>query len=103
MELLAPQNKAKVLPYIQQWADSAAGMDGEAVFKAFSQFHETRVATVNACRALLDARDRQHPPFVSKRASQESCGDEADRVVGAAPKRRRCQTRLRHGHASGYL
>jgi aspartyl-tRNA(Asn)/glutamyl-tRNA(Gln) amidotransferase subunit A len=50
MKMLAPHKKAKVLPYIQQWADSAAGMDGEAVFKAFSQFHETRVATVNACR-----------------------------------------------------
>jgi aspartyl-tRNA(Asn)/glutamyl-tRNA(Gln) amidotransferase subunit A len=52
MKNLAPQKKAKVLPYIQQWADSAAGMDGEAVFKAYSQFHETRVATVNACRAF---------------------------------------------------
>jgi aspartyl-tRNA(Asn)/glutamyl-tRNA(Gln) amidotransferase subunit A len=52
MKMLTPQNKAKVLPYIQQWADSAAGMDGEAVFKALSQFHETRVATVNACRGF---------------------------------------------------
>jgi aspartyl-tRNA(Asn)/glutamyl-tRNA(Gln) amidotransferase subunit A len=52
MKNLAPQRKAKVLPYIQQWADSAAGMDGEAAFKAYSQFHETRVATVNACRAF---------------------------------------------------
>jgi aspartyl-tRNA(Asn)/glutamyl-tRNA(Gln) amidotransferase subunit A len=52
MKLLAPQNKAKVLPYIQHWADSAAGMDGAAVFKAFNQFHETRVAAVNACRAF---------------------------------------------------
>ena len=41
-----------MLPYIQQWADSAAGMDGEAVFRAFSQFHATRVATVDACRAF---------------------------------------------------
>jgi aspartyl-tRNA(Asn)/glutamyl-tRNA(Gln) amidotransferase subunit A len=52
MKSLAPQQKAKVLPYIQQWADSAAGMDGEAVFKAVSQFHETRIAAVNACRAF---------------------------------------------------
>jgi aspartyl-tRNA(Asn)/glutamyl-tRNA(Gln) amidotransferase subunit A len=52
MQALAPQTKAKVLPYIRQWADSAAGMNGEAVFKAFSQFHATRVATVNACRAF---------------------------------------------------
>jgi aspartyl-tRNA(Asn)/glutamyl-tRNA(Gln) amidotransferase subunit A len=52
MKNLVPHAKAKVLPYIQQWADSAAGMDGEAVFKAHSQFHETRVVTVNACRAF---------------------------------------------------
>jgi aspartyl-tRNA(Asn)/glutamyl-tRNA(Gln) amidotransferase subunit A len=51
MKALAPEKKAKVLPYIRQWGESAAGMDGEAVFKAFSQFHATRVATVNACRA----------------------------------------------------
>jgi aspartyl-tRNA(Asn)/glutamyl-tRNA(Gln) amidotransferase subunit A len=52
MKNLAPQQKAKVLPYIQQWGDSAAAMDGEAVFRAASQFHATRVATVNACRAF---------------------------------------------------
>ncbi len=52
MKALAPQQKAKVLPYIQQWADSAAGMGGEALYKAISQFHATRVATVNACRAF---------------------------------------------------
>ena len=27
-------------------------MGGEAVFRAFSQFHATRVATVEACRAF---------------------------------------------------
>src|SRR5512133_614349 len=52
MKSLAPQRKAKVLPYIQQWADSAAGMDGEAVFRASNQFHLTRVATVHACNAF---------------------------------------------------
>ncbi|HWI82567.1 amidase [Ramlibacter sp.] len=52
MKALAPDRKARVLPYIQHWADSAAGMDGEALFKAASQFHHTRVATVNACRAF---------------------------------------------------
>ena len=49
LKALAPQRKAKVLPYIQQWADSAAAMSGEAVFKAQHQFHLTRVATVHAC------------------------------------------------------
>ena len=50
MKGLPPARKARVLPYIQQWADSAAGMSGEAVFRAFSQFHATRLAAVNACR-----------------------------------------------------
>ena len=49
---LPAAKKARVLPYIQQWADSAAGMSGEALFKAFSQFHVTRLAAVSACRAF---------------------------------------------------
>jgi aspartyl-tRNA(Asn)/glutamyl-tRNA(Gln) amidotransferase subunit A len=52
MKALAPEKKAKVLPYIRQWGDSAANMTGEEVFKAFNQFHLTRVAAVNACRAF---------------------------------------------------
>jgi len=50
MQALAPERKARVLPYIRQWADSAAAMGGEAVYRAFSQFHITRVAAVDACR-----------------------------------------------------
>src|SRR3569832_1069320 len=52
MKAIAPQRKARVLPYIQQWGDSAAQMSGEAVFKAASQFHVTRVQTVAACNAF---------------------------------------------------
>lgn len=52
MRSIAPEQKARVLPYIQQWADSAAGMTGEAVFRAFHQFHLTRVHTLQACRAF---------------------------------------------------
>ncbi|MGZ5180451.1 MAG: amidase [Ramlibacter sp.] len=52
MQALPPERKARVLPYIRQWADSAAGMSGEAVFRAFSQFHATRLAAVEACRAF---------------------------------------------------
>jgi aspartyl-tRNA(Asn)/glutamyl-tRNA(Gln) amidotransferase subunit A len=48
---LAVGKKARVLPYIQQWADSAAGMTGPQTFAAFSQFYVTRVATVRACQA----------------------------------------------------
>src|SRR5450830_840047 len=50
LSALAADKKAKVLPYIQQWADSAAGMTGPQTFMAFSQFHATRVATVQACQ-----------------------------------------------------
>lgn len=49
LNALAPAQRAKVLPYILQWAESAAGFDGEHVFRAFSQFHATRVACVAAC------------------------------------------------------
>jgi aspartyl-tRNA(Asn)/glutamyl-tRNA(Gln) amidotransferase subunit A len=52
MKSLPEGRKRKVLPYIQQWADSAAGMSGEAVFRAFSQFHATRLAAVGACQAF---------------------------------------------------
>jgi aspartyl-tRNA(Asn)/glutamyl-tRNA(Gln) amidotransferase subunit A len=52
MKALPASAKARVLPYIQQWADSAAGMSGEAVFKAANQFHATRVAAVQACSAF---------------------------------------------------
>jgi aspartyl-tRNA(Asn)/glutamyl-tRNA(Gln) amidotransferase subunit A len=52
MQALDPRRKSKELPYIRDWADSAAGMSGEAVFRASSQFHVTRVATVRACRAF---------------------------------------------------
>jgi len=52
MRSLRPELKARVLPYIQQWADSAAGMSGEAVFRAASMFHTTRVQTVAACAAF---------------------------------------------------
>lgn len=50
LSALPSGKKALVLPYIQQWADSAAGMSGPEVFAAMSQFHATRVATVRACQ-----------------------------------------------------
>ena len=49
MQALRPAQRAKVLPYIRTWAESAAAFDGEHVYRAFSQFHATRVATVAAC------------------------------------------------------
>jgi aspartyl-tRNA(Asn)/glutamyl-tRNA(Gln) amidotransferase subunit A len=48
---LPAERKAGVLPYIQAWADSAAGMTGAEVFQAHNQFYVTRVAAVRACAA----------------------------------------------------
>jgi aspartyl-tRNA(Asn)/glutamyl-tRNA(Gln) amidotransferase subunit A len=48
---LDPQDKARVLPYIRTWADSAQGMTATQVFLAATQSHVTRVNSVNACRA----------------------------------------------------
>jgi aspartyl-tRNA(Asn)/glutamyl-tRNA(Gln) amidotransferase subunit A len=54
LDLLAlpADKKVSVLPYIQQWAESAAGMTGPQVFAAVSQFHATRLATVRACQPV---------------------------------------------------
>jgi aspartyl-tRNA(Asn)/glutamyl-tRNA(Gln) amidotransferase subunit A len=49
MKALKPAQRARVLPYIREWAESAEGFGGEHVFRAFSQFHATRVAAVAAC------------------------------------------------------
>ena len=52
LSALPVEKKALVLPYIQQWADSAEGMSGAQVFAAFSQFHAARVASVRACQSF---------------------------------------------------
>ena len=52
LNALAPAQRAQVLPYIRDWADSVAGMSGTEAFQAMAQFHATRVATVAACRAF---------------------------------------------------
>ena len=49
LQALPAAQRAKVLPYIRAWAESAAGMTGTQVFQASQQFHTTRVATVKAC------------------------------------------------------
>ncbi len=46
---LRPTQRARVLPYIEAWATSAALFDGPHTFRAFHQFHATRLATVKAC------------------------------------------------------
>lgn len=52
LQALPEAQRAKVLPYIRAWAESAAGMTGPQVFQASQQFHTTRVATVKACSAF---------------------------------------------------
>ncbi len=49
MNGLPPMQRERVLPYIRAWAESAAGFGGEHMYRASSQFHATRVATVAAC------------------------------------------------------
>lgn len=46
---LPPERQARVLPFIRDWAMSAAGFDGAHAYQASQQFHATRVATVQAC------------------------------------------------------
>ncbi len=52
LRTLAPEQQARVLPFIRDWAMSAAGFDGTHVYQANQQFHATRVATVRACAQL---------------------------------------------------
>ena len=49
---LPPDRRNSVLPYIRTWADSAASLSGPETFVACSQFHATRVATINACQGF---------------------------------------------------
>ncbi|MBB3179612.1 amidase [Variovorax sp. Sphag1AA] len=49
MKALRPEQRDRVLPYIRAWAESAEGFGGDYVFRAFSQFHATRLAAVAAC------------------------------------------------------
>ena len=48
LQALPPAQRARLLPYIRQWAESAAAFDGPHVFRAYAQTHATRVATVAA-------------------------------------------------------
>ena len=52
LQALPDARRAKVLPYIRAWAESAAGLSGTEVYHASQQFHHARVATVQACSAF---------------------------------------------------
>ncbi len=47
---LPPERRAKVLPFIVEWARGGAGLSGEQVFKGFSQMGVMREAAVTACQ-----------------------------------------------------
>jgi aspartyl-tRNA(Asn)/glutamyl-tRNA(Gln) amidotransferase subunit A len=46
---LSEQRRARVLPYIVEWARGGAGLSGERVFRGFSQMAAMRDAAVRAC------------------------------------------------------
>ncbi len=45
IDALAPEARERVLPAIRTWAESARGMSGADVFRAYGATHATRVAT----------------------------------------------------------
>jgi len=47
---LAPERRAKVLPFIVDWARGGAGLTGEQVFTGYSQMGAMREAAVTACQ-----------------------------------------------------
>jgi aspartyl-tRNA(Asn)/glutamyl-tRNA(Gln) amidotransferase subunit A len=49
MNALPAERRAKVLPYITEWARGGEGLSGERVFRGFSQMHAMREAAVAAC------------------------------------------------------
>ena len=52
IDALSPEARASVLPVIRDWAESARGMSGPDVFRAYAATHATRVATTQAMLGL---------------------------------------------------
>ena len=52
MDNLSVDARAKVLPFIREWALSASGYSGRQVFNAGAQPYHLRVAAVRACEAF---------------------------------------------------
>jgi len=48
LQALSPAKRAKVLPFIREWAESAKGFSGEEVFRGFSQIPAMRKAAIAA-------------------------------------------------------
>ena len=52
LDALPPAARESVLPVFRAWAESARGMSGADVFRAYSATHATRVASVQAMQGL---------------------------------------------------
>jgi len=52
LQALPSERRARVLPYIRAWAESAADFSGTQVFQAYAQTHATRLAAVAASSAF---------------------------------------------------
>ena len=48
LKALSPARRAKVLPFIRKWAESASGLSGDEVFRGFSQIPAMREAAIRA-------------------------------------------------------
>ena len=48
LNALPAEKRAKVLPFIRVWAESATGLDGETVFRGFSQMLQMRKSAIEA-------------------------------------------------------
>ena len=52
LNLLSPEKRASVLPFIRDWAESADGFSGQHVFRGFSQIPAMQQAAVAATQAF---------------------------------------------------
>ena len=50
LQALPAERRARVLPYIRAWADSAAGLSAAQVFQGYSQIAALRDAAIQACQ-----------------------------------------------------
>ncbi|MEO6409065.1 MAG: amidase [Burkholderiaceae bacterium] len=75
---LPDERRAKVLPFIVEWARAGAGLSGERVFKGFSQMATMRDAAVRACEPF-DAVLSPTAPIAAFRAELASPTDDPAR------------------------
>jgi aspartyl-tRNA(Asn)/glutamyl-tRNA(Gln) amidotransferase subunit A len=77
---LPPARRAKVLPFIVEWARGGAGLSGEQVFRGYSQMGAMRDAAVAAC-ARFDAVISPTAPIPAFAAELASPTDDPSRPL----------------------